>query len=275
MSDQKLRRCAYRCVIAYEGTEYYGWQVQAGVPTVASVLAETFTTVFGVEGSILGASRTDRGVHAWGQVARLKTPLDLDPELIRIAWNKSLPLSLFVRSIVREDRFHPQHEVLEKEYRYRLFTKRPSPLMARYGWFPVLYSASRFSYERFCETLSLFVGEHDFRHFSKYEPGKEMVRTVTSLTITRGCVTDGYELSSCEQAHDGDCDVFDIVVKGKGFLRFQIRRMIGAAFTIAQTPDFDLEVVRLLLRGERPEQMPAFDKADAAGLLLYEIVYRR
>lgn len=255
----KKYKKSYRIVVAYDGTDYHGWQIQPGLRTVVSTLLAAFTRVFGVEGSMIGASRTDRGVHAWGQVARLKTFLDIDPERLRHAWNNALPPSILIREITKHDFFHPQHEVAVKEYRYLFFTRRPAPHLARYGWFPVLYSPERFSYERFCAVLQLFVGTHDFRFFSKYEPGKEMIRAVDSIV--------------CEQ--DLETGALSLSIKAKGFLRYQIRRMIGAAFTSAQTPEFNLAIIAhmLTIGAPAPEQLPAFDKADSSGLTLHEITY--
>ena len=86
-------------VVAYNGTEFLGWQVQLDDRTVAGTLERVYRTVFGEQVSILGASRTDAGVHALGQVAVFKTALLIDLNRMRLAWNASLPKSISIRSL--------------------------------------------------------------------------------------------------------------------------------------------------------------------------------
>ena len=89
----------YKLIIAYDGTDYNGWQQQPGVPTVEGMLKKRFYAAFQTSVKILGASRTDSGVHALGQVASCTTELDIEPEKLRKAWNNVLPPSIVIRKL--------------------------------------------------------------------------------------------------------------------------------------------------------------------------------
>lgn len=105
----------YKIIVAYDGTDFHGWQIQPRDITVTSCLQKTYKHVFGQEISVFGASRTDSGVHALGQVAQFHTDLDIPEEKMREAWNRSLPSSIVIRSLqkVSQD-FHPCANVLQK-----------------------------------------------------------------------------------------------------------------------------------------------------------------
>src|SRR4029079_13319538 len=120
----------------YDGTDYFGWQIQSSKPTIAGTLQSSFKRVFQQEISIVGASRTDTGVHARGQVASFVSDIVIAPETMRVAWNKVLPPAIMIRSLeVVPDDFHPQRNVVNKTYHYHFFLERPLPQQARYGWY--------------------------------------------------------------------------------------------------------------------------------------------
>ena len=105
----------YRLVIAYDGTDYCGWQEQKNRLSIAQSLKKTFNVVFFKEVSILGASRTDAGVHALGQVALCKTDLDIPTQKMKLAWNNSLPSDIVIRSLQKKQlSFHPYYNVQQK-----------------------------------------------------------------------------------------------------------------------------------------------------------------
>ncbi len=113
-----------KLVIAYDGTDFSGWQIQLNDVTIAGTLERTFHAVFGEKISILGASRTDAGVHALGQVAVFRTSVAVDIERMRYAWNAALPKSIFIRSAeLAGEVFHPFHRVDAKTYYYHFFLK--------------------------------------------------------------------------------------------------------------------------------------------------------
>lgn len=246
----------YKIVIAYDGTDFHGWQVQPRDRTVVSVLKESFESCFSHGINIIGASRTDSGVHALGQVAVVSTTLDIDPSNMCEAWNRSLPRSIVVRSVDRvSSDFHIFADVISKTYYYHLFLKRPIPFISRYGWF------WRFMWQvdlsKFYKALDSFVGEHDFRSFCKNEEGVKTVRTVDSIEIS--------EISRFSAIR--------VQVKGKGFLRYQIRRMIGSALDVSRRSDLPIDFITDQLKNPKDQQ--AFTKAEACGLCLRKIIYKR
>lgn len=243
----------YKLRISYDGTAYQGWQVQPNGPTVAGTLEQTFTDTFSHQLSMVGASRTDSGVHAYDQVARVRTDLTLPAEKLLHAWNNALPDDIVIRSIeVMPDSFHPHHDVAYKEYEYRISRQRPLPFLARFCWWPSLYTPLDVAvYE---QALQLFVGTHDFTAFSKDEPGRQPVRAVDAITVR------------------ADEQTVVATIRAKGFLRYQIRRMIGAAVMAASHNEVTVDRIADALREPHNEHHQLI-KAEAHGLCLRRIVY--
>ena len=247
---------SYKLVVAYDGTGYHGWQWQDNAITIDTVLRETFLRVFKQkEMHLVGASRTDAGVHANSQVVRLGTKITIDPQKLMFVLNNSLPDDIVINSceyIEAESRFHPQHDIIRKTYVYRFFLKRPKPIDQRYGHF-IGYSIDA---HKLAQVLTFFVGTHDFRAFSKELPEKNTIRTIEGIALAPCRKTDGYE----------------ITFTGKSFLRHMIRRIVGAAFEIARRPERSCqEIKQLLLVPSLSKNLPT---APAKGLCLEAILYK-
>ncbi len=123
-------------IIAYDGTEYQGWQLQSNGPTIQEKLEKSIEAVFGKHHRVYGAGRTDAGVHAKAQVAHFKTSSKIPSEKIVLALNSSLPEDIVVTCAheVPED-FHSQFDARSKTYRYNLINSRQSdPFRRRYAW---------------------------------------------------------------------------------------------------------------------------------------------
>lgn len=243
-------------IISYDGTDFNGWQIQPDAPSVCLVLQDSFFGVFKIKIKILGASRTDSGVHALGQVATFKTDLQIEPEKLKDAWNNSLPNSIMIRSLekVSQD-FYPLIGVKQKTYYYNLFLKRPLPFVARYGFY---YEFINFvDLQKFEQALNLYVGKHDFASFCKIDKGDERntVKTIDSISI-----------------HKKE-EELRITIKGKAFLRFQIRRMVGYALDVARRPDLSVNYIHELL--DNPDSKQKLLKAEACGLCLGRVVYEQ
>src|SRR3990167_3728477 len=111
----------YKIVVAYDGTAYRGWQEQNNATTVSGTLLKAFQDVFFQDARILGASRTDAGVHALNQVAILRCSIDIDPERLVQAWSKAIPFDISIRSIQKLNQLiHPHDGVVQKTYAYYL-----------------------------------------------------------------------------------------------------------------------------------------------------------
>lgn len=246
----------YKMIVSYDGTDYHGWQVQNdAIKTVAGVLRSTFLQVFDMPVHLLGASRTDAGVHALGQVVRVQTPLSINQEKMLQAWDNALPPDIVIRSLAQESNdFNPLACVASKTYWYRFFIERPLPFVQRYGYW-LRYSID---IKKLQKALAVFVGEHDFRSFAT---GDDMVggtvRTINSIEITDDVQTGAH------------CIIF----KGPGFLRYMIRRIAGACIEVASRDSLSIDDLRIALDQKNPYQ-PTLPTAPAKGLLLHSIKYK-
>lgn len=246
----------FKLTVAYDGTDFSGWQVQLRHKTVASCLQNAFYRTFNQKISLLGASRTDAGVHALGQVAKFNADLELSDNKILYVWNMHLPKSILIRKLetVSPD-FHPHKNVLQKTYYYNLFLQRPLPFIARYGW--LYHFINQVDVQKFNKALQLYIGEHDFASFCKMEEKhKSTVRTIDNITL------DKLE----------KFDALQVKIQGKSFLRFQIRRMIGYALDVSRRKTTSLDYLKEILNHPNPKQKLL--KAEGCGLILRRVDYK-
>jgi len=245
----------YKLTISYDGTDYFGWQFQPEKITIQHVLLDTFKGLFKQDHLYLvGASRTDSGVHARGQVVRIKTKLtSICPEKMIRIWNNALPPAIVIQEIQEVDEvFHPQHDIAGKVYEYTFFTKRPDPFNGRFGWF----FPHKIDGRKLVDALGLFVGTHDFKVFCKEESEKETIKTVDKISVVECNKTGGYK----------------IIVEGSSFLRHMIRRIVGAALHIASKPHLSVQVIKNMLATQKIIKL--LPTAPAKGLCLVCIEYK-
>lgn len=241
----------FKLVIAYDGTSFHGWQDQPGLLTIEGLFKTRLRQIFKKNIQFIGASRTDTGVHALGQVARIRTDLPINATQLQQILNRSLPTTIQVCSIdLVSDSFHPRINVLEKIYEYHFFTKQPSPFVSRFGAY-----IKNIDLKLLEQALILFKGTHDFRSFCTNEPGRNTIRTIHTI-----------ELMPPDQ--DG---VYRIRIIGPSFLRHMIRRIIGGCLDVALKKS-SIEVLRKALERKHPEQ--TFFVAPPEGLRLHSIVYK-
>ncbi len=251
----------YKLIVSYDGTSFEGWQSQPSKNSVQDFLIQTFTRVFKTKIWLIGASRTDSGVHAEGQVVLCKFQnFGLEKTKLIKAWNIGLPSSIKIISASKAKKnFHPHHNVEQKIYSYKLFLQKPSPFLARVGWyFPLIYKVNL---ERFFKCLAVFEGSHDFKLFCKEDQSskKSTKKTVSSIKVKQ------------------TKNIVEVFLSAKGFLRYQIRRIIGAAIEFSMTPKFDLAKVKQALQTPSKElvgQIPSFC-ASPNGLCLKKIIYNQ
>ena len=241
-----------RLTVAYDGTNYAGWQRQSNAVSVQQVLEEAFAPlVSGVAPTIAGASRTDAGAHALGQVASVNAEIDLSTVAVQRALNVRLPADIRVLEVAETATgFHARIHSVAKSYRYRMVTANVlSPFDRLFAW----HSPEPKRIELMQEAAAYLVGRHDFASFqARGTFVRETVRTIERLDLT---APSGEIVVEC----DGD-----------GFLRHMVRAIVG---TLAE--------VGTGLR--RPDSMPvvlaARDRraagatAPAAGLTLVSVRY--
>lgn len=243
----------YKLLISYDGTDFDGWQWQPQVPSVVHTMQTSFAHVFGREIKLVGASRTDAGVHALGQVALFKTDLPVDSQKMMQAWNDALPQTIVIRSLeLAANSFHPMYGVAYKIYWYHFFLERPLPFVQRYGWF----FRYKVDMRRLHELLQVFVGTHDFRSFcTGTDMGENTVRTIESITLSQEMF-----------------GAWRIMFKGPGFMRHMIRRIVGACLHAASRRDISVANMRSILEQKDPNQ-PLLN-APSKGLCLQSITYK-
>lgn len=242
----------YKIIVAYDGTDYEGWQIQPNQRAVANALQNSFAKVFNKEIHLVGASRTDAGVHALGQVAMFNSDLVIKPEVLHQAWTNLLPCDISIRSlsVVSED-FHPQRNVKQKTYWYHFFQQRPLPFGARYGYF-MRYPVDMLKLQ---ECLNVFIGTYDFRSFCTGYEMEDTIRTIDSAKI--------YYVKKY--------GAYRVEVKGPRFLRYMIRRVVGACLHVASRNDLTPATLVTALAAKDPQQI--LPTAPARGLMLYKIIY--
>ena len=252
MNEPLIQR-RYMIRVTYDGTPYHGWQVQQGHQSVAGTLQSSFKKVFNQEITLHGVSRTDAGVHAYDQVAVFNVSKPISPDSLMQAWNNKLPNSIVIRSLksIPVER-NPHQGVVAKTYWYHIFTERPVPFHERYGWFyryPI-------DVEKLKKCLHVFVGTHDFRSFCTGDDmGTDTVRRIDSAEL------EWSEQFSCLR----------IAIRGPRFLRYMVRRVVGACVEIAAHKDLPIELIHKTLAARNPDH--TLPNAPAQGLMLAKIEY--
>jgi tRNA pseudouridine38-40 synthase len=242
---------AYRLTVAYDGTDFHGWQVQSDVVTVQGTLLEAARRLLAGDVRLVGASRTDAGVHALRQVVSLHGECTLPPASLQAALNAALPRTVRVAAAAdAEPGFDARRSALGKRYVYLIDNAPvPSPLRLRWAWHvtaPLDLAAMR-------QALGALRGRHDFGAFCA-APGREAdpvcrVRAVHVLARK---------------------SLVAILVSADRFLHHMVRNVVGSAVEVgrgAEAPGWLAEV----LRGR--DRTRAGPTAPARGLLLLRVLY--
>lgn len=244
-----------RLTVAYDGTDFSGWAAQLGQRTVQGTLKEAVRLVSGEEIEIYGASRTDSGAHARGQVCHFDTETKISVEKWPNILNRVLPPDLCVRDAKRaHSDFHSRFCAIDRTYRYRIGVAPRDAHRARF----VHFYGRPLHLERMREAASGLVGPHDFRAFTE-ELDPHVVNT--TRTIFR------FEVNQTR-------DEVWVDVVGTAFLRGMMRRMAGAILEVGRGKRPVEEVSKLLNPQERNSiQWPVV--LPARGLCLMRIRYGR
>lgn len=240
-----------KLTVAYDGTNYHGWQVQPEGDTIEAELNRHLSDLLREEIHVLGASRTDAGVHALGNVAVFDTTARMPIEKIALAVNTRLPSDIRVQESehVRDD-FHPRFCDTTKTYRYQIWNRPiPNPLVSRYS----TYYYYALDAEKMHLAAQCLVGEHDFGSFCTSRPDRpNHVRTIYRCDVTR------------------DGDMITVMISGNGFLYNMVRIMVGTAAEVCVNgfgPERIEEIIASLDRSE------AGITAPAKGLCLNRVFY--
>lgn len=216
----------FRLVVAYDGTDFRGWAAQPGQRTVQGTLKEAVRRVSGEDCEIVGASRTDSGAHAEGQVCHFDSGVPIPTEKWVLALNRVLPSDLKVRSCRKvPDEFHSRFSALDREYVYVLYVGMPDPRKERYA----LFASRPLELQAMQAAARCLEGTHDYLAFTE-ELDPDIENTVRTMHRARISMKNGE---------------VRFTVRGTAFLRGMMRRMAGGLFEVGvgQRPIADFEAL--------------------------------
>ncbi len=242
-----------KLTVAYDGTNYCGWQIQPNGVTISQKLNEALSALLQEEITVTGASRTDAGVHSLGNVCVFDTGSRMPAEKICYALNQRLPDDIAVQDSceVPAD-FHPRFSKSWKTYEYRILNCRLPMPCRRLDTYFYHYPLDT---ERMNRAAGMLEGEHDFKSFASVHAQSETtVRTISDCTVTRAD------------------DIITIRVRGNGFLYHMVRIIAGTLIEIGAGRREPEEMTAIL---EQKDRLAAGPTAPAHGLTMIGIVYEQ
>jgi tRNA pseudouridine38-40 synthase len=279
----------WKVTLSYDGTDFRGWQVQPGQPTIQGELQAALGRVTGEAPLPQGSGRTDAGVHALAQVASFALQAAIPAENLRRALNRTLPASIrILEAHTVPGTFHARHSTAAKTYEYRVFLERPGepgsateqnvvcpPFLARYV-FAYLWPLD---VEALQASARAFVGTHDFLSFAATDPDS------TALAVKSGSaagVDDDEEADSPtairtifdsnwhqQTLPDGALLVYR--VRGSGFVHHMVRNLVGTMLDVGRGYRPVAEIPAMIAARSRAAAGPT---APARGLFLHSVEYR-
>lgn len=237
---------------SYDGTAYNGFQTQPGLSTVQEKLEYALEKINnGQKTNIVATGRTDKGVHALSQYAHADLSIDITEHKLKRALNSNLPDDIYVIETKKvEQNFHARYNVINKTYRYYINTGEYNPIERNH----VFQYNYNLNIEEMKKAIEIFKGTHDFRAFVTDNKEKEnCIRTITEAVI--------------EQSNEK----IVITFKGNGFLRYQVRNMVGILIAVGENKKSPEDVEKILESKDRT----IFGKtAPAEGLYLVDVEYK-
>ena len=248
----------FKLTIAYDGTDFHGWQVQTNKPTIQGEITNILGRLTQERVALYGAGRTDAGVHALGQVASFKTSSPLSTSEFQRALNALLPPTI---RIVAADEvgppFHARWSARGKIYRYRIYRGKVVPPMI---WRYVLHYPFPLDEDAMRDAAARFAGVHDFASFAASTGSEDDDRERSTER----------EVFSSELGRSADNEELVFTVSGRSFLRYMVRKMVGTLLDIGRgklTPD---DIERLYELRDRSKSGPT---VPAQGLVMVAVVH--
>ncbi len=243
-----------RIAVAYDGSDFHGWQVQPGLETIQGTLESVVGSIEGKSVHVAGSGRTDAGVHALAQVAAFSIENPIPVLNLRKAMNRLLPRSIRVTSVEESSLdFHPRFDAKAKTYEYRIFRGEICPPFDRRY---VYHHPFRLDIERMIVAAPLLEGEHDFTAFAasdeRDEAGASKVRCIflSELRLTG--------------------DLLTYRVRGSGFLKHMVRNIVGVLLEVGKGNLGPADIEARLKPGCKILSGPS---APARGLFLVSVEY--
>lgn len=218
--------------VAYDGTEFHGWQLQPGVRTVEGELNKALSEWTGNDICVIGASRTDTGVHALGNLAVFDLDLTIPTDRIAYALNTKLPADVKIQQAIEvEPDFHPRHCASRKTYEYHIYAAQfPMPLASRFAYYTYLNPDTGLMQQ----AAAYLMGEHDFKSFCCVRTQAEStVRTIYNIEVSK--------------------DEKEIIIKieGNGFLYNMVRIIAGTLLDVGTGKTAPEEIKTILAKCDR------------------------
>jgi tRNA pseudouridine38-40 synthase len=266
----------WKLTLAYDGTDFRGWQVQPGEPTIQGELQAALGRITRETPLPQGSGRTDAGVHALGQVASFALRAHIPPENLLRALNRTLPTSIRIleaRKVTAA--FHARHSALAKTYEYRVYREAIcAPFLDRY----VLACSWPMDLEALQQAAKRFEGEHDFLSFAATDPdlasrgisidsGREQsaAAPTTPQSAIRTVFSSGWEQKQTEAGR-----LWIYRVRGNGFLHHMVRNLVGTMLDVGRGKRRAEEIPGILAARSRSAAGPT---APARGLFLHSVEY--
>lgn len=244
----------YLIKFSYDGSAYSGYQIQPGLDTIQERLELAARKINNdVKTDVVSTGRTDKKVHALSQYAHLDINVEITPYKLKRAMNSNLPDDIHVIKAWRvKDDFHARFNVVEKEYHYILNTGEYNPIERNY----VYQYNYQLNIDKMSEAIKYFIGEHDFRAFvTENETKDNCVRTIKYASVEK-------DVSNPEKY------IFKFI--GDGFLRYQVRNMVGILFKVGQEK-IEPSMVKEILESKSRKKNGV--TAPAEGLYLVDVTY--
>jgi tRNA pseudouridine38-40 synthase len=252
LSDRSVR---LKLTIAYDGTNYAGWQVQKTGIAVQELIEKALKNIFGIELRLHGSSRTDAGVHARALIAHVdipRTKFKMAPRKLSLGLNAYLPEDIRIMRAARAPaNFHARFDAIGKQYRYFIYNHAAmDPLLRAQAW----HVPQSLDLAKMRQAAGAFVGKHDFEAFAANR-GYKMESTVR--TVTR-----------CEIRRSGPLQT--VIIEGDGFLYKMCRGIVGTLVQVGQEKFGSDEIPRMMAAKNRSA---AGMSAPAHGLVLWKVFY--
>jgi tRNA pseudouridine38-40 synthase len=264
----------FKLTLAYDGTDFHGWQIQPGLSTIQGEITAVLRKVTQENIVLHAAGRTDAGVHAQGQVANFQTQSHLNAQEFQRALNALLPPA--IRVLAAEEAgpdFHARWHAQAKTYHYRIWRGRVVP---PFDWRYVLHYPFPLDGAAMAEAARHFEGEHDFTSFAastgsededrERTPVREIFRSELRSIAVPGCET----IASNRPAVVGEPDELLFAVRGRSFLRYMVRKMVGTLIDVGKGRLALTDIPRLFELRDRSKSGPT---VPPHGLCLVAVEY--
>lgn len=243
-----------RITLAYDGTDFHGWQMQPGLPTIQGVLEEIIGEMEGKPVHVAGSGRTDAGVHALAQVAAFTIENPIPVDNLQRAVNRLLPPAIRILAAAEvHSSFHPRFDAIAKTYRYTLFR---APVCPPFQWRYVQHHPYPLDEAAMIEAARFFEGEHDFTAFAASD-----VRDSEDKSKVRHIF--GSEIEKSE-------DALIYTIRGSGFLKHMVRNIVGTLIEIGRGNLGRAGIEAFFCNKSRRKAGPT---APAKGLVLQSVEY--